>query len=161
VEVGLSTGGTFTLGASNVINNSATLTLAGGTFQTGGFSEGSLAGGTATSGLGAFRLGGGDSVLDFGGTSTLVFSGFNSQISGTVSITNWNLGVDRFLIAGSNSTLFNSEYAGRIAFDGFGGFTTTQYDNYFEVIAAVPEPSALMLGSIGVGLLGFRRRRKV
>jgi autotransporter-associated beta strand protein len=164
-EIEVQSGATFRLGGSDVINNSATVTLAGGTLRTSGFSEGS-----ATSlGLGTFRLTA-SSTLDFGSsnTSQLLFSGFDPLVAGTLSIFNWDgaasgpSDADRFMLLGNNVARlsFESAFAGRLAFDGFNTFSTVQYDTYFEVVAAVPEPSSLMLGTIAVGLLGFRRRRK-
>ncbi|HEX8077984.1 MAG TPA: autotransporter-associated beta strand repeat-containing protein, partial [Chthoniobacterales bacterium] len=79
-------GGTLLLGASDQINNSAGVTLAGGTFATGGFSEGA----SSQAGVGALTLSATGSHLDFGsGTvGVLSFASF-SPGANTLTIDNW------------------------------------------------------------------------
>ena len=92
----VNSGGTLLLGASDQINNAATMTLAGGTFAKGNFSEGS----TATAGVGALTLSGTGSHLDFGtGTvGILTFASFTSA-GNTLTIDNWD-GTARLSAAG-------------------------------------------------------------
>jgi fibronectin-binding autotransporter adhesin len=158
--------GAFSLAASNVINNAANVNLAGGTFKTGGFSEGDL----STAGLGTLSVSA-TSVIDFGvsGTSQLLFAGLGSHTPGTsLSITNWstpsdpnNPGNDHLLFAGDENARFafdNAFAVNDISFNGNSGFATVQLDaGHFEVI---PEPSSLLLTTVAFGLLGLRRRRR-
>jgi fibronectin-binding autotransporter adhesin len=155
--------GVFLLGASNAINNGAALNLAGGTFRTGGFSEGDA----ATVGLGLLRVNA-SSVLDFGvgGSSQLLFAGLGNHAAGaTLSIVNWSNGSDqadpgpdRLMFAGNDAAriAFQSAFApGDISFNGYFGFATQQLDpGHFEVI---PEPSAGLLALSALSFLGFRR----
>jgi fibronectin-binding autotransporter adhesin len=168
-EIEVKSGAIFALGGSNVINNTAILELAGGTFQTRGFSENE----SLTLGLGTLQLTG-NSILDFGASenSQLLFAGVGSHTAGSfsLSIENWNgsigsvdPGNDRFLFVGGEEVRLafqNAFSQDDISFNGVNGFTTVQYEGHFEVMAlAIPEPSSLMLGTLAAGLLGFRRRR--
>ena len=91
VAVGLNA--TLILQETNVLNNSAELSLNGGVFNTGGFSEGGLSlGGVYSPGLGLLSVNA-SSIIDFGAGSgsQLLFAGVGSHTPGqTLSITNWN-----------------------------------------------------------------------
>ena len=144
--VTVSGGSTLTLGATNAINPSATLTLSGGTFNTGGLSD-SLAALTLTNASA--------SSLDLGsGASILLFSGINPVTGGAVlSITNWSFGSDSLRFT-SNANLLSSSFT-------VNGGAAAILDNhlvtgYYEV---VPEPAtwALLAFSLTTVLV-FRRR---
>ncbi len=172
-SVALNSGGTLLLNSSgNHINNAATFNLNGGTFDTGGTSEGAA----TTIGLGALTLTA-SSIIDFtGAAATLTFAS-GSYMGGVLSISNWSGSAytagtdglnDRLIFAGDNTArlAFLSTFSpGSIAFSGFGsGYTALQFDaNYFEVVP-VPEPTSTLAALGLIGLAGWRegrRRRKV
>jgi hypothetical protein len=67
----VNSGGTLLLGASNQINNSATMTLAGGTFSKPDYSDGT----TSSVGLGALTLGANSNIdLGTGTVGVLTFA---------------------------------------------------------------------------------------
>ena len=166
------TGGSLLLGASNVINNSASVTLDGGTLGSNGFSEGAA----TTVGLGSLILSSA-SAIDFGtGTlGTLTFAG-GSYSAGMLSILNWTGAAggagadgvnDRLIFAGNNAarlSFLSAFTQSAISFSGFGsGYNAIQFDaNYFEIVA-VPEPAttAAVGGLALCALIGFRERRRV
>lgn len=167
-SITVNAGGTLLLGASNQINNSASLTLDGGTFAKGNFTEGAANG----AGIGALTLTSADSHLDFGtGTvGVLSFASFDPSVDLlTLTIDNWTgvagtVGVtgttDRLIFASDQSANLGSfvftGYTGamEIALPGGGGF--------YEVVpvSAVPEPSTYFAAALGVaGVLLHQRKR--
>ncbi len=160
------------IGSSTVTNrlgNTTPLTLAGGTFNLGGLSEGTA----GVTGLGTLGLTL-SSTVDFGtpGSANLVqFAGLDTHTPGTqLQVIDWEGtaggagGTDRLLIAGLATDFLASYLRTDVSFDGTAGYGVTQYSGYYEVygLAAVPEPSAwaaLLLG--GAGLLGLTLRRRV
>src|SRR5205807_5274247 len=85
-SITLNSGGTLLLGASNQINDSATMTLAGGTFSTGSYSEGTA----SAVGIGALTLTASGSHIDFGtGTVGVLSFASLSTNSNTLIIDNW------------------------------------------------------------------------
>ncbi len=151
------TGGTLLLGASDMLNNAASLTLAGGTFSTNGFSEG-----TATvPGLDILHVTAA-STIDFGaGASVLHFASATSP-SGTLALTNWDAGLDRLIFSGDAvaRAAFETAFAPTsISFNGGAGYTAVQFDaGHFEIVA-VPEPSSVaLLAAASLLRLGDRRR---
>jgi hypothetical protein len=134
-------GASLVLGASNQINDSASLTLAGGTFATAGFSEGS----SGAAGIASLILIGAGSQIDFGTgtTGTLAFALFNPG-SNTIVIDNWT-GVagtaggatsDRLIFATSQAANLND-----FLFDGYYGATQIALGNgYYEVTPLTPVP---------------------
>ena len=103
-NVTINNGGTLLLGANDRINDWATVTLNGGTLNTGGFQEGLATGtATATTGLGALTLSS-SSILDFGsghsGSSVLAFAASNTQTwSGTLTLADFTPGTDELNFA--------------------------------------------------------------
>jgi autotransporter-associated beta strand protein len=171
----INTGGTLLLGASNQINNSATLTLNGGTFNTGGYSEGtSTAAGLGTLTLSAsstINLGSGNSILSLAGSNSTVWA------SGAIlSILDWSGkatggGTDQ-LYFGANITLGNgltSSQLSQIQFVNPAGFAPGNYgatllgtDELVPLFTTVPEPSTYAAGTALLLLVGcsecLRRR---
>jgi autotransporter-associated beta strand protein len=153
----VNSGGTLLLGANNQINNTAPITLSGGTLAKGNFSEGS----TSAAGLGALTLSATASRLDFGtGTAgTLTFASFTPGAF-TLTIDNWSSGTtDRLVFASNQSANLSSfnftDYApGAIQFDLGGG--------YYEITpnAAVPEPATYLAGALALATLGCRQLRR-
>ena len=157
---GTRTGGPLLLGATDVLNDNAPLGLSGGTFSTGGFSEGDA----ATAGLGSLSLSA-TSTLDFGGAtgSTLAFAGLGSHTGGALLlITNWDASSDRLLFAGLSSSFTGLYPQEEVSFNSVPGYAAIQFDAaHFEIIA-IPEPSstALIGAASLLGLVGFRERRR-
>ncbi|MEY2529471.1 MAG: fibronectin-binding autotransporter adhesin, partial [Verrucomicrobiota bacterium] len=162
-SITINSGGTLFLGANNQINNAATMTLSGGTFGRGNFSEGS----TSSLGLGALILAASDSHLDFGtGTAgALTFASF-SPGAYTLTIDNWT-----GTVAGQGNNLtdrliFTSDQSanlGSFFFTGYG-LGAVEIDlggGYYEIVAAVPEPATFVSGAMVLALLLFHHRRQI
>src|SRR5205085_10451579 len=134
-------GASLVLGANNQINNAAIITLAGGSFLSNGFSEGSA----SAAGMGTLALTG-NSIIDFGSgaVGTLSFADLNA-VTSTITIDNWtgtvnsigNATTDR-LIFGSDPTTSLSSFS----FTGYIGATVFDLGNgLFEVTpTALPVP---------------------
>jgi autotransporter-associated beta strand protein len=158
-------GATLLLGANNQINNTATMTLAGGTFAKGDFGAGSA----SSAGVGALSLTASGSTIDFGTGAVGVLS-FASFAPGafTLTITNWT-GAPGIVGSGTTDRLiFASDQIanlGNFVFTGFGsGAREIDLGNgHYEIVAAVPEPSTFITAALTllpVGLRLARRRRK-
>ena len=161
----VNSGGTLLLGASNQINNTASITLGGGTFAKGNFNEGSV----SSAGVGALTLTATGSTLDFGiGTvGVLEFASFTAN-SFMLTIANWtgtantlgNSGTDR-LIFGSDQT----SNLGNFSFAGYGG--AMQFDlggGYFEIVGLttpVPEPGTYAAGLLAAFFLCYHQRSRL
>jgi len=162
----VNSGGTLLLGASDQINNSATVTLAGGTFAKGNFGEGTA----SASGMGALTLTAAGGELDFG-TGTVGLLAFASFTPGayTLTISNWTGSIGT---AGSPSTdrlIFASDQSGNLSSFSFSGYGPGAMEialgsGYYEIvpIAPVPEPSTWIAASLALAPIGFRivRRRR-
>ncbi len=151
--------GTFRLGASGMISNTAAVTLnVGGVIETNNFSDqaGIL---TVT----------GDATIDLSGTSLLQFADSSGAIwSGLLGITNWSgdqagEGTER-LTFGSSGTGLTPDQLSRIFFTNPEGFDAGTYGAAIlstgEVIPLIPEPSSALLAIASACGLTFRRRRK-
>ncbi|MCX6968500.1 MAG: autotransporter-associated beta strand repeat-containing protein, partial [Verrucomicrobia bacterium] len=157
----LNTGGTLQLGAANQINNGASITLAGGTFKTGGFSES----------VGALTLTA-SSIIDMGaGSSTLTFASLAGWTAGqTLKIYNWSGtlghsgGTDQLIFT---STAGLSSHLNQILFYSNNGTTqvgtgTMIYGNgELGPLSGVPEPSTYIGAIALLGLVGWRERRRI
>jgi fibronectin-binding autotransporter adhesin len=159
----VNSGGTLLLGASNQINNTATITLAGGTFAKGNFSEGSA---TAPGiGMGTLTLTAAGSQIDFGSgtTGVLNFASFNPGTY-ALMIANWT-GTPN--VAGNGSTdrlIFGSDQfanLGNFVFSGFapGALEINLGNGYYE-ITPVPETSTWFAGAFILGILALRTIRR-
>jgi fibronectin-binding autotransporter adhesin len=159
----VNSGGTLRLGGSDQINNAAPITLGGGTFEKGIFSEG----GTNSAGLGALTLTLSGGTIDFGtgAVGILTFASFSPGTS-TLTIANWtgSAGVggtpstDRLIFASDQGANLNS-----FSFSGFAGATEISLGGgYFEVVPvmAVPEASTWIGAALTLAPLGFRVFRR-
>ena len=151
----VNSGGTLLLGASNQINNSATMNLAGGTFAKGNFAEGT----TSAVGIGALTLSAG-SHIDFGtGTvGILTFASLNPATF-TLTIDNWTGNSAQVGSASTDRLIFNSDQASNLnsfLFTGYGagGIEFNLGGGFWEVVAAVPEPSTWFVGVLGLATIG-------
>jgi autotransporter-associated beta strand protein len=157
----VNSGGTLMLGASDQINDSASVTLAGGTFHKGNFSEGTV----SSVGMGALTLTTSGSHIDFGtGTvGVLSFASFSPN-SNTLVIDNWTGTVNMVGDASTDRLIFDSDQAsnlGNFQFTGFGG-PVTEFalgGGYYEVVP-VPEPRTWFAGALAFGALMFTQLRK-
>jgi autotransporter-associated beta strand protein len=184
--------GSFTsVGGGITVNSSGTLLLSGngrhiganlgvslngGTFDTGGFSEpNGGAGGLAANAIGALTLTA-TSTISFGAgsSSILEFAGLGTHTASTIlQLTNWD-GTpitggsgDRLLFIGL-ATDFTTNYSqSEVSFNGISGYSVVQFDAlsdpYYEVVgplAAVPEPSTWIGGMLAIGFLGWSQRRR-
>jgi autotransporter-associated beta strand protein len=157
----VNTGGTLLLaqGGTTVstdrINNSATVKLDGGKFDTGGFSEGAH----SVVGIGALTLqssstidmGSGASILNFGGTST--------RIAGILTIDNWSgdkdlgNGTDQILVANALPQAFLDNI-------NFTGFSSGAMELPSGELVPVPEPSTWVAAGLSVFALGYTQRKR-
>jgi autotransporter-associated beta strand protein len=168
-------GGTLLLSQSgsatnNRINNSSTMTLNGGTFNTAGLSEYELSGVTVTPGIGALTLSS-SSIIDLGaGASILAFANSSAQTwSGTLSIYNWSgtpvvgNGIDQ-LYFGTDSTGLTAQQLSQIAFYSDSGTTFLGSAGFVSgmdgEIGPVPEPATWFAAALVTGTLAWSRRRR-
>jgi fibronectin-binding autotransporter adhesin len=164
-NVTVNSGGTVLLGASNQINNTATMTLAGGTFAKGNFSEGAA----NSAGMGTLGLSASGSHIDFGTgtTGVLAFALFVSN-GNSLTIDNWT-GIAG--MAGDNTTdrlIFASDQTanlGSFLFNGYaaGAMEIDLGNGYFEItpFSSVPEPSTYVIGLLAFLLLPFHHRKQI
>ena len=157
-------GGTLLLsnaGTNDRINDSTTVTLAGGTFNTGGFSET----------VGALTLNA-NSVIDMGSSSSILtfLSAGITAWSGTLLIWNWTGtagtggGTDQLIFASSanNGSITLSD----VQFYSDAGVTQIGFGaGFFSLgssseLVPIPEPSTAFAGLAFLGLAGWRERRK-
>lgn len=163
-KVTINTGGTVLLGTTagnNRIGNTTEVALAGGTLNTGGFTE------TA----GKMTLSG-NSTLDLGaGASLVTFDGISSLGSSTLSVLNWSGtqgsggGTDQLLFSNSSFTAGATTF--QIQFDVGGTFYAGKFitagAGTLEAIAGispVPEPGTIFgAGALVLGIAWRERRR--
>lgn len=150
-------GATLRLGANDAVNDLAALTLNGGTFATGGFSDT----------LGTLSLGG-DVTLDLGAGASILHFANSAENSwfGSLTVLNWSGssgggGLDR-LIFGSDATGLSAEQLELVQFLNPAGFTPGSYRASMlpsGEIVVIPEPASFALLSMGALGLLLRRRR--
>jgi autotransporter-associated beta strand protein len=176
-SVTVNSGGTLLLsGNGRHIGANTPVTLAGGTFATGGFSEpNGGAGGLAANAIGSLTLTS-NSTIDFGlsNTSVLEFSGLGAHTAGTGSdllITNWNgnplLGGsgDRLLFIGLGTDFVTKYAQSDVTFNNdAAGYAIVQFDiagNPYYEVTAIPEPSTWIGGALTVAALGWSQRKRL
>ena len=160
-SITVNSGGTLLLGASDQINNTAEITLAGGTLGKGNFSEGAA----DAVGAGALTLTDAGSHLDFGSgaVGVLTFANFTPGAN-TLVIDNWTGTAATVGSAGTDRLIFNAAQAtnlGSFSFTGYTGAVEIALDGgYFEVVplTAVPEPSTWIPAVLAFLALVYYRR---
>lgn len=166
-SITVNSGGTLVLGATDQINNTAPVTLAGGTFAKGDFSEGTA----GTPGVGALTLTASGSHLDFGaGTvGVLTFASFTPG-NFTLTIDNWTGTPNTVGTSSTDRLIFASDQSANLSSFSFTGYGpgAVEFDlhnGYWEVTAVpVPETSTWVAATLAFGVTGFylvRRRRIV
>jgi hypothetical protein len=143
------------------------MTLAGGTFAKGNFSEGT----SAASGIGALTLTATGSHIDFG-TGTVGVLTFASFAPGTFNLTidNWTGTLNTVGTSSTDRLIFNSDQTANLSHFVFTGYSGPVGEfnlgnGFFEVVP-VPESSTWPTAAMAVGIVGFylvkgRRRRAI
>jgi autotransporter-associated beta strand protein len=169
-------GGTLLLSQSSSatndrINNSSSMTLNGGTFNTGGLSEHELSGVTVTPGMGALTLSS-NSIIDLGaGASILAFANSSTQTwTATLSIYNWSgtpvtgHGTDQ-LYFGTDSTGLTADQLSHIAFYSDSGTTFLGIAGFASAmdgeLVPVSESGTWFAAALAFGGIGFTQRRRI
>lgn len=154
-------GGTFGLGASNVVSDSALVTMGeGGVIATNNFSD--MLGALAVTGTATINLSGGESVLRFAASNTQTWTG-------ALSLTGWTGlvggGDTEGVFFGSSSSGLTTDQLGRVTFVNPEGLAEGTYSARMlstgEVVPfeLIPEPSAALLVLVGAAGFVSRRRR--
>jgi fibronectin-binding autotransporter adhesin len=161
----VNSGGTLQLGANGQINDSATVTLHGGTFAKGNYNEGAA----GTVGIGALTLTASGSHIDFGtGTvGILTFASFNPG-SNILTIDNWSGNYNQQGVSGSTDRLiFDSDQSANLNYFSFTGYApgATQFalvNGFYELTPiAVPEPATWVASLLAFGAsVCYQRRRR-
>jgi len=161
-------GGTLLLGASNQIRDVAPVTLAGGTFAKGNFSEGAA----NSAGLGALTLTNTGSRLDFGSGTVgiLSFASFSAGIDPdfeSLIIDNWTGTANIIGNASTDRLIFNASQSANLAYFSFTGYAdgATQFslgNGFYEVtpFTPVPEPSTYLAGALTLAATILHQRRR-
>jgi fibronectin-binding autotransporter adhesin len=157
----VNSGGTLLLGGNDQINDSATMSLGGGTFAKGDFNEGTA----SAVGVGALTLTA-SSHIDFGtGTvGVLTFASLNASTF-TLTIDNWTGNSNTVGSGSTDRLIFNSDQASNLSsffFTGYGagGVEFNLGGGYWEVVAAVPEPSTWIVAALSLAALGYYHVRR-
>ena len=148
------TGGTFVIGADNVVRDASPVTLgAGGTLRIAGF----------TDSMGVLSVNGG-SILDLlGDNNNLTFTSGTIALGGALNILNWN---GNTAGGGTEKLVFTGGLSGSLSdvtFTNPDGLAAGLYSAKFvgtELVpdALIPEPSASLL--LLSGMAGFLSRRR-
>ena len=159
-SIAVNTGGTLLLsGAGDHLGNSAAMTLNGGIFNTGGFSE--------TLGVLTLSL---SSVIDMGaGASILHFlDSSETTWTGTLSIWNWSGntlggGTDQLFFGNGSGTGLTASQLTQVKFYSDAGTTIlpfapgfSAFTGGFGEVVPVPEPSSIFVAMGLLGLAGWR-----
>jgi hypothetical protein len=139
------------------------MTLAGGTFAKGNYSEGS----TSTAGVGALTLTASGSHRDFGtGTvGALTFASFTPGTN-TLTIDNWTGTVNTVGSASTDRLVFASDQASNLSSFSFTGYSGAAEfflgGGYYEIVplTAVPEPSTWIAGALAFLALVYNQRER-
>ena len=124
-SITVNSGGTLLLGASDQINNSAAMTLNGGTFAKGNFSEGT----TSAVGIGALTLSA-NSHIDFGtGTvGVLTFASLNPA-GFTLTIDNWTGAYHTVGNASTDRLIFDADQTSNLSIFLIYGLRHRRFSN--------------------------------
>ena len=152
--------GTVQLGAADRLANASTMTLAGGTFNTGGFNE--TVGALTLSSSSVIDLADGASILHYADSSAIGWTG-------TLSVWNWTGtmftggGADQLIFGNSAGGLAGAQVAQVNFYSGAGtGFIGGGMMLSTGELVAIPEPPQYAVGVMAVlgGLIFLRNRRR-
>ena len=151
------TAGTLRLGAADRVVDTATISLANGTFNSAGFNE--ALGLVSITASAAIDLGTGASILHFADSTAVPWSG-------TLSIRNWSGapgggGVDQIFFGNSDSALTPGQLSVISFVDPFGpgsGNVGARILTTGELVA-IPEPCSAALAILGSAIFGRRKAR--
>lgn len=138
--------GILRLAANNQIADATPLTLSGGTFEIGAF----------TDSLGALSVAASGGALDFDDKAGSITFASLASIAGTLTIQGW--------VEGSSSIFFtdgsgwNPTTLAQVNFVGYGA---AQFNEITGELYAIPEPSTLALFALAAGAGIYFRRRSV
>jgi fibronectin-binding autotransporter adhesin len=164
-NITINSGGTLLLSGSSAvtdrINNSATFTLNGGTFNTGGLKEGAA----STPGIGALTLQA-SSVLDLSTTGSLVAFADSHGATWTggakLSIYDYTPGSDSVYFGSTSSALTSTQLSQIEFYSGAGtGDLGSAGILASGQIVPVPEPATWLAGLLICGLVGCSQRRRL
>ena len=161
-SIAVNTGGTLLLsGAGDHLADSAAMTLDGGTFNTGGFSE--TLGVLTLSLSSVIDMGAGNSILHFLDSSAATWTG-------TLSIWNWSGntlggGTDQLFFGGAGGGGLTASQLTQVKFYSDAGATIlpfapgfSAFTGGFGEVVPVPEPSSVATVMGLLGLIGWRER---
>jgi autotransporter-associated beta strand protein len=168
-SITVNSGGTLLLGAGDQINNTATVTLNGGTIVKTTFSEGSTTGW----GMGALTLTASGAHIDFGSSTVgvLSFASFNPGAN-VLNIDNWTGAANTIGNINTDRLVFDSDQTSNLNNFWFAGYApgASQFslgNGYYELTpTVVPEPATWIPGALGLGAIGacavtrMQKRRK-
>jgi fibronectin-binding autotransporter adhesin len=150
--------GTLLLGASDRINDSATIKMQGGTFATGGFQD--TVGTLTLTGTSSLDLGtGSNSMLAFADTHAASWGGY------TLSITNYLDSSEEIYFGTTASGLTASQLSEIVWYNPYGTNSTIygatiDFDGRIRPAPqAVPEPRTVAAIILLAGIVGWRERR--
>jgi autotransporter-associated beta strand protein len=163
-SITVNTGGTLLLStADNQINNTAAMTLGGGTFNRGTVSEGNA----NTVGVGALTLNASNSHIDFGtgAVGVLTFASF-APGGFILTIDNWSGTVAQQGSGSADRLIFDSNQSGNLNNFNFTGYIgAVEIDltgGFYEVVpAAVPEPTTYISGFLAFAAILFHHRKQI
>ncbi len=165
-SITVNAGGILLLSAADQINNSATVTLAGGTLTKGSFSEGSA----GAVGMGALTLTASGSKIDFGTSSVGVLS-FLSFVRNGLSLTidNWTGAARTQGSALTDRLIFDSDQTSNLSYFNFTGYGSGAMEialagGFYEIVP-IPEVGTFVPGGLALLVLvstvpSFRRRHR-
>jgi autotransporter-associated beta strand protein len=157
----VNSGGTLALGGSNQISNSATMTLAGGTFAKGEFSEGTA----SSTGVGALTLTA-NAHIDFGteNVGTLTFASLTAGIF-TLTIDHWTGSVNTVGNASTDRLVFDSDQTANLPRFDFTGYSSAVEfalgSGFYEVVPLVPEPATWLAGIMALAAVFYQYLRRI
>jgi fibronectin-binding autotransporter adhesin len=152
--------GTLLLGASDRLNDSATIKMQGGTFATGGFQD--TVGTLTLTGSASLDLGtGNNSMLAFADTHAASWGGY------TLSITNYLDSSEKIYFGTTSSGLTASQLSEIVWYNPYGTNSTfygatIDFDGRIRPAPqAVPEPKTVMAFTLLAGVVCWRERKSL
>lgn len=153
-NITINTGGTLLLGASDQVISTADMTLAGGTFKTGGFDE-TLDTLTLTANSVIDMTGAGD-ILHFSDSSAIAWTGGT-----TLEIQGYDGATDQLFFGATDSGVTAGQLT-QISFRDPVGWSPGSYSAFIQSdgrVIPIPEPATILSGFLLFGILVRHGRR--